>query len=254
MTNDTPLLSGKVALITGAARGQGAAEARLFASLGASVVLADVLDEVDAVAAEIGDAALALRLDVTSEEQWASAVATTVQRFGRLDILVNNAGVTSLGRIVDTSLAEFERVVGVNQTGVFLGIRSAIAAMTEAGGGSIINISSVAGLVGLANNAVYSSTKFALRGLTKSAALELAPFGIRVNSVHPGFIDTPMLQHPEVETVGAGGDLLKRVPLGRMASPDEVAHLLAFLASDQSSYCTGGEFVIDGGFTAGIVP
>lgn len=173
---DTSLLSGKVALITGAARGQGAAEARYFASLGAEVALADVLDDVTSVAAEIGDAALPLHLDVTSEEDWASTIKAVLERFGKLDILVNNAGVTSLSPTAETSLAEFNRVVAINQTGVFLGIRSAIAPMTAAGGGSIINISSVAGLVGLACNATYSATKFAVRGLTKSTALELAPF------------------------------------------------------------------------------
>lgn len=253
MADSTALLAGKVALITGAAGGQGAAEARYFASLGARVALADVLEGVDAVAAEIGEAALALRLDVADEDHWVAAVNAVVQRFGTLNVLVNNAGVTALGRIVDTSVADFHRAVGVNQLGVFLGMRSVIGPMSDAGGGSIINISSVAGLVGIANNATYASTKSALRGLTKSAALELAPQGIRVNVVFPGFIDTPMIRRPEVEAVGAGGDLLKKVPLGRMAHPHEVAEMIAFLASDRSAYCTGGEFVIDGGFTAGVM-
>jgi 3alpha(or 20beta)-hydroxysteroid dehydrogenase len=254
VTDSTLLLAGKVALITGAAQGQGAAEARHFARLGAKVALADVLPEVDQVAAEIGDDALALRLDVADEDQWAAGVDAVVRRFGQLNVLVNNAGITALGRIADTSIADFNRAVGVNQLGVFLGMRSVIAPMTKAGGGSIINISSVAGVVGIAGNATYSSTKFAVRGLTKSGALELAPQKIRVNSVFPGFIDTPMLQGPEVETVGSGSDLLKKVPLGRMADPHEVAELVAFLASDQSAYCTGGEFVIDGGFTTGVLP
>lgn len=253
MPNSVSLLAGKVALITGAARGQGAAEARHFARLGAKVALADVRPEVDQVAAEIGDAALALRLDVADENQWATGIDAIVRRFGKLNVLINNAGVTALSRIADTSVADFNRAVSINQLGVFLGIRSVITPMTEAGGGSIINISSVAGIVGIAGNATYSSTKFAVRGLTKSAALELAAQKIRVNSVFPGFIDTPMLQRPEIETVGAGSELLKKVPLGRMADPHEVAELAAFLASDQSAYCTGSEFVIDGGFTTGVV-
>lgn len=253
MANGSAFLAGKVIFVTGAARGQGEAEARHFAELGAKVVLADVLEEVDTVAAEIGDNAIALRLDVSDETQWAAAIDTVLRRFGRLDALVNNAGVTALGNIADSTVAQFNHAVAVNQLGVFLGMRSAIGPMTEAGGGSIVNISSVAALVGIAGNAIYSSTKAAVRGLTKAAALELAPLGIRVNSVFPGFIDTPMLKIPEIETVGSGGDLLKKVPLGRMAAPHEVAPLLAFLVSDESGYCTGAEFVIDGGFSTGVM-
>jgi 3alpha(or 20beta)-hydroxysteroid dehydrogenase len=249
----TAILAGKTVLITGAARGQGAAEARHLASLGAKVALADVLDDVHAIAAEIGDNALALRLDVADENQWTAAVDAVVERFGSLNVLVNNAGVTALGCIADVTVAEFNRAVGVNMLGVFLGMRSVIAPMTRAGGGSIINISSVAGLVGISSNAVYSATKFAVRGLTKSGAIELAPHGIRVKSVFPGFVDTPMLQLPEIESIGAGAELLKKVPLARIADAHEVAQMIGFLASDHSAYCTGAEFVVDGGFTAGVM-
>lgn len=247
-------LAGKVALITGAARGQGAAHARLLVESGARVAITDVLEaEGQALADELGEAALFLRLDVTSEDDWAAAVRTVLDRFGRIDILVNNAGVAVVGPIATTSVADYRRVVDINQLGVFLGMRSVIPAMTEAGGGSIINISSVAGLVGLAGNAAYAGSKYAVRGLSKAAAMELAPHGIRVNSVHPGFIDTDMLRTPGADMQNAAAALRRKIPAGRMADAAEVAPLIAYLASDDSRYCTGAEFVIDGGFTTGVM-
>ena len=252
----TEALSGKVALITGAARGQGAAEARLFVEQGARVIVADILeDEARAVARSLGDAALFMKLDVTQEADWEAAVAAGVQRFGKLDVLVNNAGISFIAPIAETTLEAYRRIVEINQVGVFLGMRTVIDPMTKNGGGSIINISSTVGLVGLASSTAYTATKFAVRGMTKSAALELAGLGIRVNSVHPGFIDTPMskLHSPDPKSVEVAKAFFKKVPLGRVAQPEEVAPLVAFLASDQSAYCTGGEFAVDGGFTTGVV-
>lgn len=245
-------LVGKVALVTGAARGQGAAEAHLFAELGASVVVADVLtDEAAVVASELGNASIAVKLDVTSEEDWQAAVQATIARFGKLDVLVNNAGIVFFAPMTETTAADYRRVIEVNQVGVFLGMRSVVGAMAQAGGGSIVNISSVEGLIGTPGLSAYTASKFAVRGMTKVAALELASLGIRVNSVHPGFIDTPMLQDPKVVASGAVEMMRTKIPLARIAEPREVAALVAFLASDMSSYCTGSEFVVDGGFTAG---
>ena len=245
-------LDGKVALISGGARGQGAAEARLFVAEGASVVMGDVLDdEGKALADDLGERAVFVHHDVTSEDDWAAAVASTTQQFGRLDVLVNNAGIFRVSPIAMTSLDDYMTVVKVNQVGVFLGMKSVVPAMVEAGGGSIINISSIAGLQGSAATISYSSTKWAVRGMTKVAALELAPFNIRVNSIHPGIIDTPMLEGFSV----FGPDVVERlagaIPLGRIAHADDVAKLALYLASDDSSYSTGSEFVVDGGMTAG---
>ncbi|MEZ4354249.1 MAG: glucose 1-dehydrogenase [Myxococcota bacterium] len=242
-------LAGKVALISGAARGMGACEARLFADEGAHVVLGDVQEELGrAVAASIGDAAHYVHLDVTREDDWRSAVAEAERRFGRLDVLVNNAGVLRSGLIEETTLDEYELVVRVNQIGPFLGMKCAIPAMRRAGGGSIVNISSIAGLKGVGGAVAYTASKFAVRGMTKVAAIELGADGIRVNSVHPGGVDTPMV-HPE-------GEPLPEVdyPIARMARPEEVASLVLWLASDRSSYATGAEFVVDGGEGAGHMP
>lgn len=244
-------LTGKVALISGGARGQGAAEARLFCAEGASVVIGDVLDEQGhKVAAEIGAAACYVRLDVTREDDWTSAVALARGRFGRLDVLVNNAGIVRTGYLENHSLADYLAVVNVNQVGVFLGMRAVVGALREAGGGSIVNISSNAGLEGVEGVIGYAASKWAVRGMTKSAALELGQYGIRVNSVHPGGVDTPMLGGAELGHMLAKNPFANQ-PIPRIAQPEEIARLVLFLASDESSYSTGSEFTADGGRMAG---
>ncbi|HZM29747.1 MAG TPA: glucose 1-dehydrogenase [Acidimicrobiales bacterium] len=243
----TGRLDGKVAIISGAARGQGAAEARLFAAEGAKVVLGDVLDdEGTAVAADIGDAALYAHLDVTDEAQWAAAVKASEEAFGPVSVLVNNAGILHFQSLHKTTLEDFERVMRVNVTGVFLGMKAVTASMVDAGGGSIVNVSSTAGLQGLPYLGAYVASKWAVRGLSKTAAIDLGQKGIRVNSVHPGGIDTPMV-------AGTSGDapFYKRLPVSRMGSPDEVAAAVLFLASDEASYIAGAELAIDGGATCG---
>ncbi len=238
-------LDGKVALITGAARGQGEAEARLFTAAGARVVLTDVLDELgEAAAADIGDAARFVHHDVRDEASWAQAVDVATETFGRLDVLVNNAGILETDRIENQTLEGFEAIVRVNLYGVFNGMRAAIAPMRASGGGSIVNISSAAGLRGVPGYGAYGATKWAVRGITKTAALELAADRIRVNSVHPGAVDTPMVAASNLQR-GEGG--LPGAPLGRVAIPEDIANLVLFLASDASSYITGAEFAIDGG-------
>lgn len=244
-------LEGKVALISGGARGQGEAEARLFASEGAKVVIADVLDEAGRkVVSEIGDAARYAHLDVTSEDDWARVVEETVGAFGRLDILINNAGIVRTGYIEQQTLEDYMAVVNVNQVGVFLGIRAVAAAMRASGGGSIVNISSNAGLEGVEGVVGYVASKWAVRGMTKTAALELGKDGIRVNSVHPGGVDTPMLGGDELGHMAAS-DPFRDQPIARISQPEEIARLVLFLASDESSYSTGSEFIADGGRTAG---
>jgi 3alpha(or 20beta)-hydroxysteroid dehydrogenase len=249
----TGRLARKVALITGAARGQGAAAARRFVAEGASVLIADINDEDGkALAGELGDSAIYQRLDVTSEEDWAAAATTVVDAFGRLDALVNNAGILHFSAVADTTLADYERVVRVNQFGTFLGMRTVIPAMTRGGGGSIVNVSSVEGLAGMPFLVAYTASKFAIRGMTKVAALELGDKGIRVNSVHPGMIDTDMVRSifgDQAATVDLS-PVGKKVALRRVGRPEEIANLVVFLASDESSYCTGAEFVADGGATA----
>jgi len=244
-------LAGKVALITGAARGQGAAAARRFVAEGAQVVIADIrADDGKQLAAELGEAAWFQLLDVSDESAWAEAAAGLEQRFGGLDVLVNNAGILFFGTLEDTSLADFERVVRINQLGTFLGMRTCVPLMRRRGGGSIVNISSVEGLGGMATLTAYAGTKFAIRGMTKAAAMELGRSGIRVNSVHPGMIDTAMISTAlggaQIDVTPAGD----RVALGRVGQPDDVANVVLFLASDESSYCTGAEFAVDGGATA----
>lgn len=241
-------LDGKVALISGAARGMGECEARLFVREGAKVVLGDILEEQGRqVAKELGAAATFVRLDVTVESDWQRAVATAEQTCGELHILVNNAGIVRMAPLDETSLEAWNEVINVNQTGVFLGMKHAIPAMRRAGGGSIINISSIAGLVGLSNIPAYQASKGAVRLLTKNAAVQYAQDKIRVNSVHPGRIETPMttpLDAARREMV------LSMTPLGRDGQPEEVAYGVLYLASDESSFVTGAELVIDGGFTA----
>ncbi|MFZ2207844.1 MAG: glucose 1-dehydrogenase [Porticoccaceae bacterium] len=245
-------LNGKVALITGAARGQGAAEARLFALRGAKVVLCDILDgEGQAVAAEIGANATYVRLDVTSEASWQAAVKAAVSKFGKLNVLVNNAGIVKVTDLADCPLDEYMQVIQVNQVGVFLGMKTVVPAMKQAGGGSIVNISSIDGLIGMTGGTAYCASKFAVRGMTKVAALELGKDGIRVNSIHPGGILTPMITGAGLDAQTAG-EIFGRVPLQRIGQPEEIATLAAYLASDDASYSTGSEFIADGGLTAGF--
>jgi cyclopentanol dehydrogenase len=245
-------LSGKAALITGAARGMGAAHARLFAREGAKVILGDVLDEEgEAVARELraaGHEATYRHLDVSSAEAWAGVVRFADDTLGGVDILVNNAGIVSHPSVCETTDAEWERVVGVNQRGVFLGMREAIPSMLRRGAGSIVNISSVWGLCGSPASLAYHATKAAVIGMTKSAALTHARDGIRVNAICPGPILTPMLAAEDPEAVRA---LLEVIPLGRGAHPDEVSRGVLYLASEDASFVTGAVLVIDGGMLAG---
>ena len=245
-------LDGKVALITGAARGQGAAEARLFVAEGAQVMLGDVLDDDgEIVAKELGTRAAYRHHDVTSEDEWEAIVAATRSQFGRVDVLVNNAGVFRVMGMTATSLDEYMRIVTINQVGVFLGMKAVTETMIARGSGSIVNISSVAGMTGSAGTIAYTASKFAVRGMTKVAAVELAPFGVRVNSVHPGLIDTTMLREAFALEKDENVDAARaNVPNGRLATAEDVARLVLYLASDDSDYSTGSEFVVDGGMTA----
>ncbi|MDA1128840.1 MAG: glucose 1-dehydrogenase [Chloroflexi bacterium] len=249
-----PRLQGKVALISGGSRGMGACEAVLFAKEGAKVVVGDVREEEGRNLVEkiIGDGgeAIFVRLDVTSEEDWAAAVSEAVNRYGKLDVLVNNAGVGAQSLIEDTTVAEWDRVMDINAKGVFLGTRQAIPEMRKAGGGSIINISSQLGLVGMSESSPqYQASKGAVRLFTKSAAIQYASEGIRVNSVHPGPIVTPMTEARRAD--GAAQQVMvSRIPLGRYGESEDVAYGVLYLASDESSFVTGSELVIDGGWTA----
>ena len=244
-------LDGKVALITGGSRGQGAAEAALFVAEGGRVVLADVRDEQgEALAAELGEAAVYQHLDVRSEADWEAAVATAVERFGRLDILINNAGIVHAQPLEEMSRETYMDVIEVNQVGVFLGMRAVTPAMRDSGGGSIVNISSNAGLEGVSGVIGYVASKWAVRGMTKTAALELGQYGIRVNSVHPGGVDTPMLEQDDFEVVDQNA-VFAAQPIPRIGQPEEIAKMVLFLASDDSSYSTGAEFLADGGMMAG---
>jgi 3alpha(or 20beta)-hydroxysteroid dehydrogenase len=248
-------LDGRVALVTGGARGQGACEARLFVEEGASVVVADVLDDLGReLAAELGDRSRFVHLDVTSETGWTEAVDFAVEHFGHLDALVNNAGVGSGGLIQDTSPDEFWRVVRVNQVGVFLGMRASAPAIIDAGGGTIVNTASTAGLVGIAGTGAYTASKHAVIAMTRVAALELGSHRIRVNVVAPGGVDTPMNAAVADEMdVTAGSDPHAKLPLGRIGRPEEIAQLALFLTNDDSSYSTGAVHVADGGLLAGLI-
>ena len=245
-------LDGKVALITGGARGMGKSHVRHFVAEGAQVVFGDVLDDKGAaVAAGLDERCCRyVHHDVTSEAGWAAVVATATDTFGRLDVLVNNAGVLAFATIADMPLAEFRRILEVNAVGCWLGMKAVIEPMKAAGGGSIINISSIEGFTGAAGLSAYSASKFAVRGMTKAAARELGQFGIRVNSVHPGGVITSMTlgQPGSAEQADA---FLKAMPLSRFARPAEISCLVAYLASDESSYSTGSEFLADGGILSG---
>ncbi|WP_219466559.1 glucose 1-dehydrogenase [Nonomuraea rhizosphaerae] len=244
------LLDGKVALITGGARGMGEAHVRLFLEEGARVVFGDVLDEEGkALAEETG--ATYVHHDVTSPEEWERAVATATELHGKLHILVNNAGILKFRRIADMSVDEFDRIIDVNLKGTWLGIKSVIEPMKAAGRGSIVNISSVEGFIGAEGMSAYAASKFAVRGVTKSAARELARHKIRVNSVHPGAINTTMALDPEIMAEVDAEAFMRSMVTKRFAKPVEVSHVVAFLASDKASYCTGSEFTVDGGMLTG---
>lgn len=239
-------LDGKVAVITGGAGGMGKKHAEFFIREGAKVVIAD-LESSDGktYADELGDQALFVSLDVTKEEDWKNVMSQTEEKFGPVSILVNNAGIVIQNSIENTSLEEYRKTIYINQDGVFLGMKHVLPSMKKAKGGSIINISSIAGIVGGANNMAYTASKFAVRGMTKAAAAEFAEFGIRVNSVHPGVIRTPMTEQEGVKELIQ--EMEKDIPMKRIAEPEEITNLVLFLASDESSYSTGTEFIADGG-------
>jgi len=240
-------LQDKVAIITGAAQGMGAAHAKKFIDEGAKVVITDLNEEKgQALAKELGDNAVFIKQNVTSTEDWEKVVAETEKVFGQVDILVNNAGITMAKSILKMTEEEYRRIVDINQVSVFLGMKTVVPAMQKAGGGSIVNISSMNGIVGGAIG--YTDTKFAVRGMTKAAALECANYGIRVNSVHPGVIATPMVV--QKDTKAAVEAFSKTIPMKRLAESQEVSNMVLFLASDDASYSTGSEFIIDGGLTA----
>ena len=245
-------LDGKVALITGGARGMGKSHVRHFVAEGARVVFGDVLDDKGAyVAGQLGaDRCRYIHHDVTSEADWSSAVALALDAFGTLDVLVNNAGVLTFATISDMTLEAFRRVLDVNAVGCWLGMKAVISPMKDAGGGSIVNISSTEGFTGAAGLSAYSASKFAIRGMTKAAAQELGSFGIRVNSVHPGGVMTRMVLD-QADSGHDGASYLANLPISRFAEPAEISRLVAYLASDESSYSTGSEFVADGGLLSG---
>ena len=244
-------LQGKIAFISGGARGMGATEARLFAREGAKVGIGDVLDEagrqVEAEINEAGGEALYVHLDVTDESQWRDALSAVVDRFGRLDVLINNAGVADSMKVEDTAVEDWDRVMDINAKGVFLGTKTAIPEMRKTGGGSIVNISSQLGIVGTDNSsAQYQSSKGAVRLLTKATAVQYPGEGIRVNSVHPGPIATAMTERHRVDP--QLGELTRsRIPMGRFGEAEEVAYGVLYLATDEASFVTGSELVIDGG-------
>ena len=241
------ILKDRVVLITGAARGVGEATARRFVREGASVIIADLRDELgEALANELGAQAHYVHLDVSSESAWTSAIEATLARFGKLDGLVNNAAIFEWCALTDYTLAKYQRMIDINQTGVFLGMRAAVDPIRAAGGGTIVNVSSVNGLVGLSYSIPYAAAKFAVTGMTKSAAIELQPFNIRVNSVHPGLVRTPLTMGSD----GQPGTMPADIAGG--AQPDALANLILYLTSDESVYSTGSQFTADGGVTSGM--
>ena len=247
----TDRLAGKTALITGAARGQGAAEARLFCAEGANVMASDVLaDDLGELVHELsteGKIISSVALDVSSEDEWRAAVTATVQQFGQIDILINNAGIFDVANVEQTDRELWDRIIAVDLTGVWLGMKHAAPAMRDSGGGSIVNIGSAFGRIGSGTSAAYHSAKSGLRTLTKTAAIEFAPHGVRINLLLPGIIDTPILGGlPQ----GFDEAVLARTPLGRMGTAEEIAKGAIFLASDDASFITGTELAIDGGYTA----
>jgi 3alpha(or 20beta)-hydroxysteroid dehydrogenase len=238
-------VDGKVTLISGGARGMGAAHAKALVAEGGKVVIGDILDdEGKALADELGDSARYVHLDVTDAEQWDAAVNVAVDAFGKLTSLVNNAGIVALGKIGQFDMDKFRKVIDVNLIGTFLGMQAVVEQLKQAGGGSIINVSSIEGLRGAPMVHPYVASKWAVRGLAKSAAIELGPKNIRVNSIHPGFIRTPMTKHFPDDMVTA--------PLRRPGQPEEVAAFVVFLVSDESSFSTGAEFVVDGGLVTDV--
>lgn len=243
-------LAGKVAIVTGGAQGQGEAICRAFVAEGAEVVIADIADDLGkALATELGEHAHFAHLDVSDEDNWAAVVSEAVETFGPVTTLVNNAGILMFAELTRTETAAFERIFRINQLGCFLGMRTVTPVMAENGGGSIVNTSSIEGLKGMPTLVAYVGTKFAIRGMTKAAAMELGPKGIRVNSVHPGMIRTPMIEGH------VGGDagyefVGQKIPLRRTGLPEDMAGIYVYLASDESAYATGAEFVVDGGVTA----
>ena len=238
-------VDGKVVLISGGAQGMGAAHAKMLVDEGAKVVIGDILDEKgEALAGELGDSARYIHLDVTEADQWDAAVTTAVATYGLLNVLVNNAGIVALGKIGKFDMAKWQKVIDVNLTGTFLGMQAVVEQMKAARGGSIINVSSIEGLRGAPMVHPYVASKWAVRGLSKSAAIELGKDNIRINSLHPGFIRTPMTKHFPDDMVTA--------PLGRPGRSEEVSTFIVFLASDESSFATGAEFVVDGGLVTDV--
>jgi 3alpha(or 20beta)-hydroxysteroid dehydrogenase len=244
-------LDGKVAIVSGGARGQGEAHVRLFVEEGARVVFGDVLDsEGEAVAKDVGDNAVYQHLDVTQPSDWKAIVETAETKFGHVNVLINNAGILKFGLLAAISLEEYLAVINVNQVGCFLGMQAVIPSMKAAGGGSIVNTSSTAGFVGTFGLTAYTASKFAVRGMTKVAAMELGHSNIRVNSVHPGGVDTAMVHGPEFGDLDQDA-IYKSMPVPRVGQPEEIAKMMLFLASDDSSFSTGAEFIADGGMLAG---
>ncbi|RSZ63453.1 SDR family oxidoreductase [Corynebacterium hylobatis] len=245
MSNSNERVAGKVVLISGAASGMGESHARMLVAQGAKVVIGDIADERGhALAEEIGtEHAHYVHLDVTDHRNWENAVRETVGRFGKLDVLINNAGIFTAGSVEEASVPDWDRTIAIDLNGAFYGMKAAVPEMKKNETSSIINISSIAGLTGFKNRAAYSAAKWGVQGLTKTSAMDLGPYGIRVNSVHPGSVETPL-------TAG-----LKRgfgqIPLGRAAGVEEVSYLIIYLVSDESRFATGGSFVLDGGETAG---